>query len=105
MARVRGVMARSTAGRIKVESDRVDLRKDRRGAHLEDRVGDRDEGEGGHDDLVALADAQSEQSQMQARGAGADGDGVGHGVVGGERGLKGRQFGAHDSGAACAGRR
>ena len=92
MARVRGVMARSTAGGIEIEGDAVDLRKDGRGAHLQDGIGHGDKSEGGNDDLVALADAQGEQSQMQAGGAGADGYGVGHGVIVGQCGFKGRQF-------------
>ena len=94
MARVRGVMARSTAAGIEVECHGVDLRKDWRGADLENRVGHGDKSEGGHDDLVALADAQRKQSEMQTGGAGADGYGVGHGVIGGQRGFKGRKLGA-----------
>jgi hypothetical protein len=63
--------------------------------HLEDRIGYGDESERGHDDFVALADAQGEQSKVQASGAGADADGMGHGVVGGQCCLKRRQFGTH----------
>src|ERR1039458_562174 len=60
------------AGGREVEGDGVDLRKDGRGADLEDRVGYCNECERGNDDLVAFADAEGEQSEMKAGGAGAD---------------------------------
>jgi len=55
--------------RIEVESDGVDLRKDRRGADLEDGVGHCDEGEGRDDYLVACSDAEGEQGDVKAGGA------------------------------------
>ena len=80
--------------RIEIERDGIDLGKDRRRATLEHGVSHSYKGERGHDDLVALADAQRKQRQMQTGGAGADGHGVIHGVIRGQRGFKGRELGA-----------
>ena len=80
-------------GGIEVESDGVNLRKDRRGANLEDGVGHGDKGKRGNDHLVAFADAEREQGEMETGSARADGYGVGHGVIGGQRGFKGCKLG------------
>jgi hypothetical protein len=77
-----------------VERDGVNFSEDWRGANLENCVGNGDEGEGWDDDLVEGADAQGEQSQVQARGAGAYSNGVRDGVILGEFGFKGWEFGA-----------
>ena len=54
------------AGGVKIKSHRIDLRKDRRGADLENRIGNGDEREGRHNHLVAFTDAECEQSEMQS---------------------------------------
>ena len=92
-AGARGEDALDGGGR-EVEGDGIDVGEDGRGADVEDGVGDGDEGEGGNDDFVAFADAESEQGHVQAGGAAADGDGVGDGVVVGEGGFEGGEFGA-----------
>ncbi len=61
---------------------------------MEDGVGDGDECEGGDDDFVAFTDAKGEQGHVKAGGAAADGDGVGDGVICGEGGFEGSEFGA-----------
>lgn len=80
--------------RSEIESDRIDVREDRRGADLQDGIGDGNEGEGGNDDFVAFADAKGEQGHVKAGGSAADGDGVGNGVIGGEGGFESGEFGA-----------
>ena len=85
-------MARSTDGGIKIESQRIDFGKDRRGAHLEHGVGDRDKSERWNDDLVTFANAECEQCQVQACGAGTDGDGVGDRVIPRQRRFEGREL-------------
>ena len=95
MARVRGVIARSTAVGSRLSVSGIDLRKDGRRAHLKYRVGHGHKGKRGKNHLVALADPQREQRQMQAGGAGADGHGVIHAVIRGQLRFKGRKFRAH----------
>ena len=92
MARVRGVIARSTAAGSRLSVTRIDLRENGRRAHLKDCVGHGHKGKGRNDYLVALAHAQREQSQMQAGGAGADGYGVLHAVIRSQLRFKGRKF-------------
>jgi len=78
---------------IEVQGDGINLREDRRGAHLKNGIGDGDEGEGRDDHLVAFADAEDEQSQMKACGAGADGYCMRNGVICGKCGFEGGEFG------------
>ena len=81
-------------GGIEVEGDGVNLGKDGRGANLENCVGHGHKCKGGHDYLVAFADAEREQSEMETGGAGADGYGIGHGVISGQGGFKGWKLGS-----------
>jgi len=50
----------------------------RRGAGFRDRADGGDEGVGGGDDLVAVADAERLERQLERVGAGSDADGVAH---------------------------
>ncbi len=92
MARVRGVIARSTAVGSRLSVSGIDLCEDGRGAHLKYSVGHGHKGKGWKNDFVAIADSQREQRQMQAGSAGADGHGVLHGVIRGQLRFKGRKF-------------
>ena len=80
--------------RREVEGDGIDVGEDGYGADLKNSSGDGDESEGWNDDFVPFSDAESEQGHVQAGCAAADGDCVGDGVIGGECGLEGGQFGA-----------
>ena len=79
-------------GGVEIEGDGIDLRKDRRGAHLKHGVGHGDKGKGRQDDFVALADAQREQRQMQAGCAGTDGYSVLNAVIRGQLRLERREL-------------
>ncbi len=92
MARVRGVIARSTATGSRLRVSGIDLREDRRRAHLEHRVGHGDKGKGRHNDFVALAHPQRQQCQMQAGGAGTDSHSVLNAVIRGQLRLERREF-------------
>ena len=63
---------------------RVDVAEHGPGARVRDRLGGRVEGEGGHDDLVAGADAERAQREHQRVGAVGDAGGVARAEVGGE---------------------
>ena len=69
IARVRGVMAASTALGIEVEGLQVDVGEHRRGVGLDDGGGRGQEGVGRHDHLVAGLDAGGHQGDPQRDGA------------------------------------
>ena len=55
---------RSRAG-VEIQRDRIDLREDRRSAHLYNGIGDRNKRKRRNDHLIARANAQRQQRQMQ----------------------------------------
>ncbi len=81
IAFVRGVSLRSTSAGIEVERHRVDVGEDRRRADPRDRLGRREEREGGADDLVAAPDPERVEDEHERVGAVRDADRLGHAEV------------------------
>ena len=82
--------------RVDVEAAGQDVHEHRDGAAVADGLGGGDEGEGGGDDLVALADAGGAQGQVQGIGTGGAAEGVTHAKVVGGFLLEGLHIGAED---------
>ena len=60
---------RGRSRRIEVHGGEIDIRKHRRGAGMDDRVGGRAKGQRGRHDFVARADAGGQKRQVQRRRA------------------------------------
>ena len=88
MARVRGVIAASTACRIEVEGLQVNVREDRDGVGLDHRGGGGQEGVRRDDDLLLRANAGGHQRDAQRDRAVDDRDAVFAAVHGGEPALE-----------------
>ena len=65
IAFVRGVTFALDVRRVEVERHRVDVGEDRRGSDPRDRLGRREEGEGGADHLVAAPDPERVQDDHE----------------------------------------
>jgi len=59
----------------------IAIHKDRNAAVVDDRLGTGDDGEGGHNDLVARFQANAADSRLEGRGAIAHGDAVFHAAI------------------------
>ena len=94
-------IAGSARRRGHVEGPRVDVAEDRRRAGVDDRLGGRVEGERGHDDLVAGADAEGPQRDRQRVGAVGDADAVAGPEEVRELGLEGLDLGPEDVAAGA----
>ena len=93
---VRGVSAARTVSAVTQHVSRVDVAEDRHGARRRDRLGARVEGEGGHDDLVARADAERAQRDRDRLRPVGHADGVRGAEPPRELALEGLDLGAED---------
>ena len=81
IAFVRGVSLRSTSAGSRLSVTGVDVREHRRRADSRDRLGGREEREGGADDLVAAADPERVEHDHDRVGPVRDADRLGHAEV------------------------